>query len=176
MVTAAGAADRLVWAVEQLDVQPDDRLLEVGCGHGVAVTLVCDRLEDGNVLAIDRSRKMIDLAARRNATHIETGRASFLVASLAEADLGDLTFDKVLAVHVGVFLRGDPSRELEMIRRHLAPGGALWLSYQPLDADQTEPTIARLTGALAANAFAVTGYVVADLASGRTLCVVAAPS
>jgi cyclopropane fatty-acyl-phospholipid synthase-like methyltransferase len=37
----AKAADRLVWAVDTMAIRPTDRVLEIGCGHGVAVTLVC---------------------------------------------------------------------------------------------------------------------------------------
>jgi cyclopropane fatty-acyl-phospholipid synthase-like methyltransferase len=35
---------RLLWAVEQLAIEPDDQVLEIGCGGGVAVWLICDRL------------------------------------------------------------------------------------------------------------------------------------
>src|SRR3712207_8974057 len=52
------------------------RLLEVGCGHGVAVSLVCERLTTGTITAIDRSPKMIEIATRRNRQHVDAGRRS----------------------------------------------------------------------------------------------------
>ena len=41
---AGKASERFVWAVDTLKVRQADRLLEIGCGHGVAVSLVCERL------------------------------------------------------------------------------------------------------------------------------------
>src|ERR671922_1729169 len=72
---AGKASERFVWAVDTLEVRPPDRLLEVGCGHGVAVSLVCERLTTGTITAIDRSPKMIEMATRRNREHVEAGRA-----------------------------------------------------------------------------------------------------
>lgn len=159
-------ADRLVWAVQTMDVQPADRVMEIGCGHGVAVTLVCEKLTTGSILAIDRSARMIDMASRRNARF---PNATFRTVSLDRADLGDAHFDKVLAIHVPVLLRGDPTRELAIIRDHLAPDGHLFVSFQPLDPSHTQPTVDRLTAILARYGF-TTKATVADLPSGRTAC------
>jgi ubiquinone/menaquinone biosynthesis C-methylase UbiE len=116
--------DRLRAVVEQLDIQPDDRVLELGCGHGVAASLVCERLDGGHLLAVDRSPKMIEAAARRNAAHVEAGKAEFLVAKLEELDLGERRFDKIFAVRVGLFHR-DPERARSIVERWLAPGGTI---------------------------------------------------
>jgi hypothetical protein len=42
-----GVPGRLRWAVELLEVAPDDQLLEIGPGPGVSVALVCERLTGG---------------------------------------------------------------------------------------------------------------------------------
>jgi ubiquinone/menaquinone biosynthesis C-methylase UbiE len=93
--------------VVQLEIRPNDRVLEMGCGQGMAATLVCERLEAAHLTAVDRSPKMIEAGTRRNAAHIEAGKAEFLVATLEELDLADRRFDKIFAVRVGLFHR-DP--------------------------------------------------------------------
>jgi SAM-dependent methyltransferase len=52
---ASRVPDRIAWAVDVLSAGPADRLLEIGCGTGVALELVCDRLGDGQITGIDRS-------------------------------------------------------------------------------------------------------------------------
>src|SRR5436309_7771718 len=93
-VVAGKASERFVWAVDTLEVRPADRLLEVGCGHGVAVSLVCERLTTGTITAIDRSPKMIEMATRRNREHVDAGRAVLEAVALEDADLGDRRFDR----------------------------------------------------------------------------------
>jgi ubiquinone/menaquinone biosynthesis C-methylase UbiE len=117
-------SERLRRVVERLQVAPADRVLEIGCGHGVAATMVCERLESGRLTAIDRSPKMIEAAARRNASYVEAGVAEFLVMTLEELDLGERRFDKVFAVRVGLFHR-EPARARALAERWLAPGGTL---------------------------------------------------
>jgi ubiquinone/menaquinone biosynthesis C-methylase UbiE len=121
-------SERLRSVVEELDIRPGDRVLEIGCGHGVAAALVCERLDGGHLTAIDRSPKMIEAAVRRNAAHIEAGKAEFLVGSLEDIDLGERRFDKILAVRVGLFHR-EPDRAHGIARRWLAPGGTVLAVY-----------------------------------------------
>jgi SAM-dependent methyltransferase len=135
-----------------MDVQPSDRVLEVGCGHGVAVTLIADRMTTGTVLGIDRSARMIEMATERNRAHVAAGRAEFQTVSLADADFGDRVFDKVLAFHVNVFWR-EPVRELAVLRRQLAADGSFYLFDQPLVAGGEHERTDRLRRIFAAHGF-----------------------
>jgi ubiquinone/menaquinone biosynthesis C-methylase UbiE len=121
-------SERLRSVVESLGIRPDDRVLEIGCGHGVAATFVCERLEGGHLTAVDRSEKMIRAAKRRNAAYVEAGRAEFLVADLEDLDLGERRFDKIFAVRVALFHR-EPERARGLVERWLAPGGAVSVFY-----------------------------------------------
>ena len=121
---------RLRRIVEELGVRPGDRVLEIGCGHGVAATFVCERLDRGRHTAVDRSPKMIEAATRRNATFVEAGTAEFVVSTLEDLDLGDRRFDIVFAVRVGLFHR-EPDRARRLAERWLAPGGTLRAVFDP---------------------------------------------
>ena len=116
--------------VERLDIRPDQRVLEIGCGHGVAATYVCERLDGGSLTAIDRSPKMIAAATTRNAAYVEAGTAQFLVATLEDLDLGDRRFDTIFAVRVGLFHR-EPERAHSLAAQWLAPGGRIVTIFDP---------------------------------------------
>ena len=119
-------SERLRAAVDRLALRPGERVLEIGCGHGVAATMVCEA--GARLTAIDRSPKMIAAAARRNARWVEAGAAEFLVGSLETLDLGQRRFDAIFAVRVGLFHR-EPARARALAERWLAPGGRLVAVY-----------------------------------------------
>jgi SAM-dependent methyltransferase len=123
---------RLVAAVEGLPAHPDHRVLEVGCGRGVAAELICRRLDGGRLVAIDRSAAAVAAAATRNVAHVAAGTATFVVTDLRDVDPASLgRFDAVLAVDVNLFWTRPAQRELALVAELLAPEGLLRLVFSP---------------------------------------------
>jgi ubiquinone/menaquinone biosynthesis C-methylase UbiE len=120
--------DRIEDFVASMKIQPADRVLEIGCGHGVAATLICERLVTGTYLAVDRSGKMVDAATKRNRRFVDAGLAGFVQAELESLDLGNRKFDKVLAMRVRLF-HEQPAQARELASRWLAPRGKLFVQY-----------------------------------------------
>ena len=124
-------SERLRRVVDGLGLRAGDRVLEIGCGHGVAATYVCERIGPGGRLtAVDRSAKMVAAAAARNAAYAAAGVAEFLVAELEALDLGDRRFDTIFAVRVGLFHR-EPAHARALAAAWLAPGGVLRTVFDP---------------------------------------------
>jgi trans-aconitate methyltransferase len=106
-------------------------LLEIGCGGGAAVALICRRLQTGTITAIDRSPLQVERATRRNADEVAAGKARIRVADIADVEPEGEPFSKVFAINVNVFWVGPATRELARIAQLLRPGGALHLFYEP---------------------------------------------
>ena len=121
-------SERIADFVRRMRVRATDRVLEIGCGHGVACGLVCETLGAGHYLAVDRSQKMIEAARARNARFIEQGTAEFQLADFETLDLGERRFDKIFAMRVGLFHR-DPERARALAEQWLATGGRLFVEY-----------------------------------------------
>ena len=173
---ASKPSQRFVWAVETLALDPADRVLEVGCGHGVAVSLVCERLTNGQITAIDRSPKMIEMAVRRNREQIAAGRAMLRTAALETTDFGEERFDKVFAFNVAPFWL-QPEDALGIVRRHLGPDGAVYLFW---DARHTQPGRVRdlaeqLSEKFRLAKFSIDQVLVKDLRPVPAVCVIARP-
>jgi len=173
---AGKPSERFVWAVDTLEVRPADRLLEVGCGHGVAVSLVCERLTTGTITAIDRSSKMIEMAARRNREHVDgaglrSRRSRWRTRTSA---IGAST--KVFAFNVAPFWQ-QPERALGAVREHLARDGAVHVFW---DARHFAPEGARglaneLADRLREGGFSVDRVLVEDLRPVPAVCAIGRP-
>lgn len=167
--------DRLLWAAETLAPRPADRILEIGCGHGVLLSLLAENLTFGTIMAIDRSDKAVAMAMARNAGHIASRKVSIRQTELAAADFGEKVFDKILAVNVNVFWM-KPARELAVVRRLLDSEGGLYLFFDPPSPAQAEPIAAKLAANLETNGFRVVRRDFSVIGAGKGVCVIAAPA
>jgi SAM-dependent methyltransferase len=118
------------WVVSLLGVQPDDRVLEIGFGPGVAIAALA-RAGAGHVYGADHSGVMVRAAARRNAAALQAGRVTLIRASADQLPAAlDGPFDAILAVNALAFWPA-PAQRLAELRGRLAPGGRLAIASQP---------------------------------------------
>jgi len=164
--------DRQHWVVRRLEVEPGDRLLEIGCGGGLATALVAARLRGGHVVAIDRAASAVRQARGRNADHIRAGTVEVRQADILVTELPDAPFDKVFAVNVSLFWLATPTDLPARIRRLLRPGGTLHVFAERPTPAAVEAAAAQATATLRAHGF--TG-VTATLTGARAAITATSP-
>jgi SAM-dependent methyltransferase len=121
---------RNAWAVSLLDVRPEDRVLEIGFGPGLAILALSRAAHGGHVCGIDHSEVMLRQASRRNADAIGRGVVDLRLGSVDALPAFDAPFDKILAVNAVLFWR-DPDARLAKLREQLRPGGVIAVAHQP---------------------------------------------
>lgn len=137
------------WAVNLLDVQPTDRVIELGCGPGVALAALASRAARGLVVGVDHSAVMLRQARRRNAAAIGAGRVRLIQAPVEHLQQADGPFDAALAVNTVGFW-SEPTVRLGELGRVLRPGGRIALVSQPRCPGATATTSAAAGDELAA--------------------------
>jgi ubiquinone/menaquinone biosynthesis C-methylase UbiE len=137
------------WAVELLEVKPSDRVIELGCGPGVAVAALASRATQGLVVGVDHSEVVIRQARRRNADAIAQGHVRLVHAPVEHLQVADGPFDAALAVNT-VGMWPEPTIRLREIGRLLRRGGRIALVSQPRCPAATAATSAAAAERLAA--------------------------
>ena len=132
---------RNAWAVSLLDVRPDDRVLEIGFGPGLAIREIARLATQGYVCGIDHSELMLRRAMRLNAEGLARGVVDLRLGSVEALHAFDEPFDKILAVNSTMFWR-EPVLRLEELRPLLRTGGLIALAHQPRGPGVTDETSA----------------------------------
>jgi ubiquinone/menaquinone biosynthesis C-methylase UbiE len=150
--------------IQMLDIRPDDKLLEVGFGPGVAIQLLLDRVPAGSVAGIDYSQEMVRQAAARNAAALRNRRVDLRYGSVERLPFADEAFDKALAIN-SMQAWPDARAGLREIQRVLKRGGSVALGFTVNSGQRKEAVAESLTAA---------GFVQAQIVDGSNLlCAIA---
>jgi ubiquinone/menaquinone biosynthesis C-methylase UbiE len=116
------------YAVTQLRVQTSDRVLEIGFGGGVTLSLLVGSATfvDG----LDASAEMVKWAKTKYATDVRGGRAAFREGRVEALPYSPGSFEKVCTVN-SVYFWPSLSEGIDEIYRVLAPGGRVAVGLLP---------------------------------------------
>jgi arsenite methyltransferase len=111
-----------------LELNPRDRLLEVGFGSGYLLDFVLRENACDYVAGVEISEEMLRLVKKRLRHHIAKGKAALRYGAIEKLPYEDGSFTKLCSVNTLYFWR-DPSLALHECRRVLTCGGKLSLCF-----------------------------------------------
>jgi SAM-dependent methyltransferase len=108
------------------------RMLELGCASGANLVPMAWYLPDSRFVGIDLSPSQVE-AGRALAERLRLGNLDIRQGDVADLDLGPEQFDYIVAHGLYSWVPA-PVRSalLDRVRRHLAPGGVAYLSFNAL--------------------------------------------
>lgn len=115
------------WAFSFLNVQPDDTILDVGCGGGAALSRLSDLAQRGHLVGIDYSPVSVRESRTLNIADVESGKMEIVEGSVEQLPFSDEQFDKVVTVE-SFYFWPNPVENLGEVRRVLKQGGVFLLT------------------------------------------------
>jgi ubiquinone/menaquinone biosynthesis C-methylase UbiE len=106
-----------------MDLEPDDRVLDLGCGTGWASRRLARIVTAGEIVGIDVADEMLRRAEQQSTAF---RNVRFVWGSAESAPFNDGYFTKVLSVE-SFYYYADQGKALDELRRVLAPGGRLFV-------------------------------------------------
>lgn len=118
------------WTISFLDIQPTSRVLEIGFGGGYAAQLASQKATQGFFAGIDHSTAMVDIAGKRIAEFIKSGRVELQQAGAENIPYPDESFDIIYSLH-SIYFWMDPAECLKGFRKKLKTSGLVAITIQP---------------------------------------------
>jgi ubiquinone/menaquinone biosynthesis C-methylase UbiE len=112
------------YAIEQLDLQSTDRVLDIGFGGGATIVEMLETINTGKIYGVDFSDVMVAQAQQKFQDLIAAGKVSIEFADVRQLPFDDKSFNKVCTVNT-IYFWEEPEVGLREIKRVLKSGGRL---------------------------------------------------
>lgn len=116
------------WTADLLDIQPDDKIIEIGFGDGANIKLLLQRAVRGSVTGAEISKTAIEMASKKNAKAISEGRVKLYLAQGDKLPLENNVFDKACSVATAYVIE-EPGAVFKEIFRVLKPKGRAAITF-----------------------------------------------
>ncbi len=166
------APARIKWALELLDVQPNDSVLEIGCGSGIAAQHILEKLTGkGWYYGVDKSDAAVKAAFKRIHDPQHPGRAIIRKGAFDADNHEPAIFNRVLAVNCNAFWTDD-GEAMKGVWRLTRRGSLFVQVYEPPSTAQ-RTKIANILQERMSPLFACTSIAAKSVAGAPLLAVVA---
>jgi ubiquinone/menaquinone biosynthesis C-methylase UbiE len=119
--------------IEQMNIQENDQILEIGFGNGMFIKEMADKAKRGFVAGIDISDIMVKQAIKKNKHLISQGKVEIKKASLERIPFDDARFHKVCTINT-LYYWPDPEKSIKEIYRVLKKEGHVYISIRTREA------------------------------------------
>ena len=106
-----------------MDIKPNSRILDLGCGSGWLCRLLARLVPQGRVVGVDVAPEML---GRATATSKEYANLNFMEGAADRIPCGDGSFSKIVSVE-SAYYWPDPAACIREMFRVLDEGGSAWI-------------------------------------------------
>jgi ubiquinone/menaquinone biosynthesis C-methylase UbiE len=106
-----------------MDLNPNDRILDVGCGSGWLCRLIARLIPEGRVVGIDIAPEMV---RRAHAASREYTNLNFMEGAADSIPCNSGSYSKIISVE-SAYYWPDPAASVREMSRVLAEGGSAWM-------------------------------------------------
>ncbi len=118
----AGHNKNALWGLSHIEIPPESRILDIGCGGGRNIGNLLHRAPRSRVWGVDYSLESVEKSKKLNQTAILQQRAEIVRASVSSLPFEDEKFDIATAFET-VYFWPDPLHDFMEVRRVLKENG-----------------------------------------------------
>ncbi len=116
------------WTADLLEIQSEDKIMEIGFGNGANIQLLLQKANRGSVTGVEISKTAIEMASKKNLKAISEGRVNLYLAPGNALPSENNVFDKACSIATAYVIQ-NPEEVITEMFRVLKPKGRAAITF-----------------------------------------------